>query len=85
MRCIGAFIQQIYAVDPNYKVNDVFEPMEQVVILAEDSKAQQKLKEVVVVDEVKKRDKKADLKLKEVISRVEALASSSDSSSDLEP
>ena len=63
----------------------MFEPMEQVFILAEASKALPEIKEVVVLEEVKKRDKKADLKLQQVISRVEALASSSDSSSELEP
>lgn len=64
-------------------MSEVFEPMEQVFILAETTKSSSETKEVVTLEEVKKRDKKADLKLQKVISRVEALASSSDSSSEL--
>jgi hypothetical protein len=40
IKCIAAYIQDIFAVDPNYKVSEVFEPMEKVLILAEGAAAQ---------------------------------------------
>ncbi len=87
VKCKAAFVQSVYAVDKSHKVCDVFEPMEQVVILAK-SRTQPEQNVATLIAELpkedKKRDKKADLKLLNAINRVKALASSSDSSSDLE-
>ncbi len=85
--CISVYVHGMYEVDPSYKVGDVFEQEEEVIVAVGDPIVNTKVQVVEETKQVqsglenKKRDEKGRAKLEATFSKLKAIASSSSSSS----